>query len=176
MKRIGDDQFAVEFNLNPPTGDREIDDRLYGRMCFIVGGVPIGNAEDDVSLNIGAVEMARLGANRGRRSNPTLMQKSAEDLFRTVFCALTEDKGQTDAQVAEDWATYSPFLGIARFEPFDDWDAFLVEDADHARYIWRHRSESASQVHEQALRPGQFDDVVEAFVNEVRRIAPGIVK
>lgn len=176
MRRIGDDQFAIDFELNPPTGVREVDDRLYGRMCLIVGGIPIGNAEDDVSLSIGAVELVRLRANRGRRNNPTLMQKSAEDLFRTVFSALTEDKGQTDAQVAEDWATYSPFLGIARFEPFDEWDAFLVEDVDRARYIWRHSSESASQIHEQALRPGQFDDVVQAFLNEIRRLAPGVVK
>jgi len=57
MKQIGDDPFAIKFELNPPTGDRDMDALLLGRMCFIVGGVPIGSLEEEVSLNIAAVEL-----------------------------------------------------------------------------------------------------------------------
>jgi hypothetical protein len=177
MKRIGDDQFSVEFELDTTTGDPDVDEWLNGYMRFVVGGMPVGDGSRNVSLNAGTVAIAELLANRGRRAHPKLIQQSAESLFRRAFSALAEDTGQSDAQVAQEWATYSRLYGIARgYEVFDDYDAFLVEDAERARYIWRHASEPMSQVHEQILRPGQFDDVLEAFLGEMRRLAPGIVK
>lgn len=175
-KQIGDELFAIEFELNPFSGDCAFDEWLWGRMRFIVSGVPIGDIEHVVSVDSGTVEIARLLANRARRSNPELIQMPTEDLFRKVYSALTEDKGQSDTQVAEDWATYSPLLAVPRFESFDNWDAFLVEDTNRARYVWRDRSELTPKVYEKALRPGQFDDTLEAFLDEMRRLAPDIIK
>jgi hypothetical protein len=177
MRRVGDEQFAVEYELDPPAGDASVDRWLNGRMCFVVGGVAIGDARRTISLNAATVAAKELLANRGRRSAPELMQEPAKSIFRIVFGALSEDTGQSDEQVASDWKKYSHLYGLARgLEVFDDWDAFLVEDAVQARYIWRHASKPESPVNEQVLRPGQFDDVLEAFIGEMRLAASDIVK
>src|SRR3712207_5529152 len=102
-KRIGDNDFSVAFELNPTGADSEVDGWLWGRICFIVGGAEIGDFNSIVTLNTEAVELARLLMNRGHRQDPELMRKPTVELFYTIFRALTEDRGQSDAQVAEDW-------------------------------------------------------------------------
>jgi hypothetical protein len=177
MNYIGTDDFAVEFDLDPRTDNPEMDSWLYGHLRFVVGGRPVGDGARSVSLNDGTVGIAGLIANRGRRSNPQLLKQSTDAIFHTLFGALYKDTGQSDEQVNRDWAMYAVLLGIPKgFESFDGWQAFLVEDSSQARYVWRQMSDASSPIHEQALRPGQFDEVLETFMKEMRRLAPNVVK
>jgi hypothetical protein len=172
MKTIGNERFAVEFDLEPRTGDPEADSWLFGHMRFVVGGRAIGNDEDLVSLRAASAALSELVANRGRRDRSALMRRSAEAIFKIAYEALYVDNGQTDEQLAMDWDDYSPLLGVAKgFEAFDGWQAFLVEDELVGRYVWRDmRAPTMSQVEEQILKRGEMDDVLEAFLAEMKSL------
>ena len=172
MKTIGNERFAVKFDLTPRTGDPDEDSWLFGRMSFVLGGQIIGNAADTVSLRAASAALSELVANRGRRCRSALMEQSAESIFNIAYEALYVDKGQTDEQVAMDWDNYSPLLGIAKgFEAFDGWQAFLVEDELVGRYVWRDMRVPTFQVQEQAMKRGGMDDVLEDFLGEMKSLA-----
>ena len=168
ITRIGDSCFAIEYSLGPRSGNVSIDHWMEGNVRFVAGGLPLGDFETETSLNAAWAASKELVANRGRRFVNRLMTQSPIRAFHEIFSALSIDSGQSHEQVAADWDKYSPLFGLWRgLDVFNRWDAFLIEDGRSARFLWR-SIESPTAVHEHGLVPGQFDDILEGFIDAMK--------
>jgi hypothetical protein len=143
---------------------------LYGHICFWAGGKRLGDFDDTVTLGVAIAEGNHILSHRGTRCDPELMSKSAQESFRIMDNALYEDDERTLEEIEADGAKYWRFAVHALTEAFDRWKVYLVEDELRARLIWRQLHDDDCTVHEAILLPGEFDDILEAVVQELQRM------
>ena len=97
------------------------------------------------------------------------MLRNAADIFETINRALYIDDGRSDEQVKLDWQKYSVFIATPRaLDVFDGVKAFLIEDGNRGRFIWKETEDSDGDVREAKLREGEFDDALETFLQEIQ--------
>jgi hypothetical protein len=100
---------------------------------------------------------------KGKRSNPALMTKSARAVFRIVHGALYG--AHENLSYRQLVALTQPFdcLSVLHkgFDVFDGWDAYLIEDGTVGRLIWRGPDR---RIREVRIDAGEFDHMLDEFL------------
>lgn len=150
MPVFGDKEcIAVEFELNEEYGGTW----LFGKFCYWICGVQIGDYDLGTSLNISFSGLARIVKDNGKREAACLFDLSTRDLFVRLQAGLLE----TDAAIAEiamreQWARFS-LTPVA--DVFDRWRVYLVERGEEARLIVE--QPSSNELLEFRVPAGSFD-------------------
>lgn len=165
---IGDSgRFAIEFCV-----EHDETSWLFGKFAYLIGGARLGNYDNGASLNVAFASLKHLADFSGQRFAPELIHAPAAEVFGTIDRALYT--GDDDALENLDfaWEKYKVYHAAPPgFDVFDYWKCYLIEDETIGRLIWARiglaRGE-CGEVHEQRLRSGEFDSVVESFLKHMR--------
>jgi hypothetical protein len=158
------ERFAVEYELQPLDNPEQMH-WLPGRICFWIEGKKIGNYEEGAQLTVALATFSQLLRHQGNVRNERLLELPLVDAYQEIYSALYVDVGQPEEQVDQAWDEYSRFLAIPTgFDVFDRWMAFLVEDSERGRFMWRGPDD---RVHEAWLVAGEFFSVLGAFLEHL---------
>jgi hypothetical protein len=165
---VGDkERFGIEFELDAAKLiDPKLAEWMFGRIRWWCGGEEVGRYDADTTIRDVSIEAKRFLTNKGMRRDNGLMNLSSKEVVSTIVAALYEDHGQSDEQVRADDERYRRFVIKPLISVFDPWDIFLIEGDKNARLMWRRVNEN--EVHECQLAPGEFDAVLNRFLDALR--------
>jgi hypothetical protein len=155
-------RLADEFDLRS-TEQNDISTWIYGTMCLWAGGHRIGRHDELCAMTVAMAGFPSILRNKGKRSNPALMTKSARAVFRIVHRALYG--AHENLSYRQLVALTQPFdcLSVLHkgFDVFDGWDAYLIEDGTVGRLIWRGPDR---RIREVRIDAGEFDHMLDEFL------------
>lgn len=167
---IGDrERFAIEFDADADSfADQEEAEWMFGNIRWWCGGKIVGNYEQYTSLRDVSIDARNVLERRRSRPTDELMAESKEAVVRIVSEAIFIDHGQTDEELERDEARFRHLIVDPGVSAFDPWVVFLIANDSVARLIWRQHEDST--VYEQYLKPGEFESVLEEFLQELSRV------
>lgn len=165
MPVIGDpSRFAIEYELDENHGGVW----MYGSFCYWCGGRRVGDYELGASLRDVLFQLEQLVKYYERlRANPRFVSMSASAVFHTLHTAFYGEIDDDAFELAakEQWRRHKI---IPNVDIFDDWKGYLVEDERAARLLLARAP--YDEVTELALKPGEFDSVVDAALVALGKI------
>jgi hypothetical protein len=153
-------EFQVDFEWLEPAGAApEL------RYWYCVSEQILGAREASCTVETAASGVQALLRHEGARRDAALMKRPVQALYDELSVGLMVD---FDAafEPAKDWQRYLRFRAMPADAGFSGWSAFVVEDDEHARFIWRApgRGAKPSEVY---LSLGAFDAALRAFQAEL---------
>lgn len=153
--KLGDKKsFAVEFDLDESYGGAW----LFGKFCYWIDGVQVGDYELGTSLRDVLFGMKRIVGDCGDRDGEILCELPPQEVFSVLDGSLYEsDEGETHSEIH---LPHTP----ARFEikinvdVFDEWKVYLIDCGDQAKIFFK--STDAADIKAVTLAPGLFDNVI----------------
>lgn len=151
------ERVAVQFDVDK----MERNEWLFGKFCYWICGVQVGNYERGVSLSVALSGFTRVVKDNGKRQAGELFDLAAPDVFERLERGLT---GADDRLAAiadeEQWARYD-LTNVA--DGFDGWTVYLLERGGIARFIIRRPG--SNELQDFCLVEGDFDGPsLEAFL------------
>ena len=148
MKVFGDySTFAICYELDSNYGGAW----LFGKFCYWIGGLQVGDYELGTSLRDVLMFLERVFKDNGCRENQELFELSALEfhnrLFNTLYTGYTgKDTGYEDMAMQECWACLEIDIPV---DIFDGWKIFMVEHNQKSRVVYKRVSddESLSQLY-----------------------------
>jgi len=156
MTIVGDSTvFATRYALDADHGGSS----LFGKLCFVLNEVDVGDYELGTSLRTMAMLLVPIVKDAGNRRDDWLYGLSAQELFDTLHGALFGEDSRYDERATDEcWARFDI---LPQIDVFDAWQAFLVEGDDSARLVYKAPSDPGT-VQESRFAPVVFDTVVRA--------------
>ncbi len=155
-----------EFGIECILDRRESDPPKYvfGHIAMWAGGDRIGNFSITVMLGIPVQAFYSSLKYCGKRKDVALMAMSATQVVEFLDSALYGDNSYSLSELSELEEKYRRFfIGLDFSEAFDGEMAFLLEDDEGERFIWRdYTTKSAKEVR---LKPGTYKKVVESYIS-----------
>ncbi|WP_050466225.1 Imm42 family immunity protein [Herbaspirillum chlorophenolicum] len=148
------DRFSIEIVLDRVSGG----DWLFGKICYWVNGVEVGNFDEGTSLRDVLFMMTTIVADGSHRICPKLLEFSNEKTF-SLICNALDDEDETIYQYLPEDFQPARFDIRIPVDVFDDWKIFLVEGEFDAKLICR-RLGAGDIEPVVMLRQGEFDDVL----------------
>lgn len=150
------ERVAVQFDVDKI----ENNDLLFGKFCYWVCGVQLGNYDSGVSLSVALSGLTRVVKDNGKRHAGALFDLEVRDLFERLEGGLTGANDRLAAIADEQqWARYD-LTNVA--DGFDGWAVYLLERDGIARFVIR--PPSSDELQEFRLAEGDFDrPSLEAF-------------
>lgn len=160
MKFGNPSEFAIEFKLNESYGG----DWLYGKFCFWIKGMAIGNYDLGASLRDILFLMKTILRDNGNRFHQGLYCLETIDLFKRLDDALFGHGSSQYDEVANEecWARFNITLPV---DIFDKCKIFLVENKENARIIYKCPDVEDENISEIFLTQGLFDQIIEEAYN-----------
>ena len=150
--------FAIQFDVNP-----ELDNWLFGHLCFIVNQIEIGNYSDETSLSTALGALRDLLWFEGIRNEPELFGLDKTELFWKIDNALYGDTDLSIEKCYENWEIFGKFEVLKGTEIFDNWKGYLIEHNEKGRLIIK--NEQQKEVNEYFIKAGELDSVIKELVN-----------
>jgi hypothetical protein len=150
------DSFAVEAELNQDYGGAS----LFGKVCYWIGGLQIGNYDEGATLSDLVHDMIWLVHDCGKRDGGILCTMTTEAAFSTI------DKLLYESDECDSGVKSTPLDTPARFEitthldVFSDWKLYLFECGETAIVLLR--KDGAHQVKVVTIPVGAFDHAIKA--------------
>jgi hypothetical protein len=162
-------RFAVEFELDTNHGG----EWLFGRFCYWVSGVRVGNYDDGTSLRDVLFQLPTVLRDRGKRAHDVLYELSADGLYARLHGALFGPGVGEYEKVAleEQWARFNVKVPV---DILDRCSVFVVERPPAARVLFS--TDLDGPVREAMLRAGEVDDVLLRAYSELDRLHEREVK
>ncbi len=153
-KIIGDPKrFAAIVELSSNSGGVW----LYGKCCFRIVGVDLGDYELGASLRDVLMSLEVGARDWNRRQSCRFSEMSSREAFDELQSVLGKFVDESENQIAweEEWVR---FKFLPEDSVFDEWEAYVVENEGLERVIFSKRP--FLEVHEAILRAGECDEVL----------------
>lgn len=170
------ESFAVQFELDKEFGGVW----LFGKFCYWVAGVMVGDYELGTSLRDVLFQMRWAVADCGNRAGGVLCDVTPEKAFLMLDGLLYEPNEFAATAEATSIETPARFAVSIPVEVFDRWKIYLIECNEVATMIFRDAKNSV--IRSVALEKGTFDRVInETFdcldrLYEQNRGTPGLAQ
>jgi hypothetical protein len=165
LRRIGHrDSFAVEFALNENHGGKW----LFGKFCYWIGGVQVGNYDSGTSLQDVFLQMRYVVADCAKRNGGPLCTLEPAEVFSKLDASLY---GVSDYQVEEEFQSIeSPawFNITIPVDVFDGWKVYLIECDRNALFLFKRLEENRVQTFSVAI--GVFDRVIREIYESLEQL------
>jgi hypothetical protein len=145
-------EFAIEFELNDEYGGVW----LFGKFCYWIKGMRIGDYELGTSLRDVLFQMKNIMRDKGDRSNKELYALDFQELFNRLNGAFYDYDISLfyKKSIEETWARFNVTIPV---DIFDGWKVYLIEGFKKSRIIFK--TADSEDIIEETLEPGSFDDV-----------------
>ncbi|MGL6337913.1 MAG: Imm42 family immunity protein [Waterburya sp.] len=144
-------EFAVCYELDQDYGGLW----LFGKFCYWIGGVKVGDYELGTSLRDVLTVLRSVVRDNNNREHQSLFDLSAEELYQRLNSAMYEDNSEYERIAQEEcWARFQIDIPV---DIFDNWKVFLVERSSKARIVY---SYSEGNVVEVQFPSGVFDQAI----------------
>ncbi len=134
-------------------------------FAFRVGDEALGDANIDLGVRAVLDALAPILRHEGDRRDEALFPMSLEVLLRRleVGVSIYADPG---FDAGRDWKRFLRFLVLPpQLSTFRGWSAYLIEDEERARLLWR--SPERADAREATLRLGELEAALRAFCAEL---------
>ena len=165
LRTIGDrESFAVQFEL-----DEEYEGPwLFGKFCYWIGGIRVGDYELGTSLRDVYFGMKWLPHDCGNRGGGILCNLTPEESFSALDGALYRDEVSPDTGHCELPDSPARFNVSIPVDVFDKWKIYLIECECVARMLFRNTEDGVIRVTN--LSQGVFDSVIKEVHAYVERL------
>lgn len=143
--------FAVEFELDKNYGG----EWLYGKFCYWIGGLRVGDFEMGTSLRDVLLQMKHMVSDCGNRDGGTLCSLSPAEAFSVIDPLLYGESSNNALGSPDTPARFDISIPV---DVFDSWKIYLFECKDSAEIVFRKNSEA--KVRSYSLRHGEFDQII----------------
>lgn len=154
-------EFALECVVNPTDNDSQ--EYSFGHIALWAGESIIGDFSLTVILDVPYSYFKQSLTECGQRKDPILMKMTAVESWNFLDSALYGDNSEfhwSSEQLEEKYRKFCICPGFS--EAFDGETAFLIEDEQEERFIWKDfMSES---IHEVRLKSETYKHTIESFV------------
>lgn len=158
--KFGDKQsFAVELELDKDYGGAW----LFGKICYWINGVQVGDYELGTSLRDVLSGMMWIVNDCGNRQGGALCGLSSQDVFYVLDEALYGSEASGTANDLETAETPARFEIKIRLDVFNGWKVFLIECGDRATILFKSADDEDVKVC--ALPSGAFDEIIKEVYN-----------
>ena len=143
-RRIGSREvLSIEFSIEPQL-DKPVNE-WWGHIRFWAGGRCIGNPDEIEMVSIGLGALEAVGKQTGSRASPLLMRLPPDAAIDRVMQAIYgEEEAETERVSFDDMTKFEVFPGASPF--FDNWEAILLEEGDHEKFLYRHVRQPAQEM------------------------------
>jgi len=152
--------FAVEYELDSNHGG----EWMFGKICYWINNVQIGDYELGTSLRDVLVAMAFLVSDCGNREGLNLCKLSSEEVFSQLNEAIFGNNENIN-DLPDIPARFN--IGI-QVDVFDNWKIFLVDCDCESVFIFKDLTEE--NVHHSKIPIGEFDGVIKEFYSKLEAI------
>jgi hypothetical protein len=158
--------FAVSYELNQDYGDSW----LFGKFCYWIGGMMVGDYEMGTSLRDMIMVLASIVRDNENREDYYLSKLTTEELYNrlnnSLFGNETENSKYNDIAQDECWSRFDicPAIDI-----FDCWSIYLVDSPPESKIVYSYLEEKGNIV-EVNLEAGFFDRVIKEAYNRLLNI------
>lgn len=157
--------FAVEYELDRDHGG----EWLFGKICYWINNVQVGDYELGTSLRDVLVAMAFLVPDCGNREGLNLCKLPYEEIFSLLNESIYGDCENPSAQLLDTPARFEIKIPV---DVFDQWKIFLIDCRSYS--IFLHKKIGDENVSFVRLLQGEFDDVIRKLYNDLESIYEGV--
>jgi hypothetical protein len=155
-------EFRIELELLEP-GDAAVE---VVRYWYSLGGTVIGARDAACSFEVALSGTEALLRWEGARHDVALAGKPLDALYTELYLGLLVDF-DAGVETGKHWQRYARFQALPiGTSSFHGWNAFLVENDEHARFIWV-PPDRAAKVCEVYLPLGAFEVAQRSFRREL---------
>jgi hypothetical protein len=148
------ESFAVQFELD----EEHQGAWLFGKFCYWIGGIRVGNYELGTSLRDVYIGMKWLPHDCGNRRGGILCSLTPEEAFTALDGALYANEVCTDTQYPELPDAPARFDISVAIDVFNQWKIYLIECDGVARILMRNTEDGVVRM--TTLPQGVFDGVI----------------
>lgn len=156
--------FAIEFELDDNYGGSW----LFGKFCYWVRGVQIGNFALGTSLRDVLFQMKYVVGDCGNRNDINLCAHKPQELFDYLNTILYGDVDTVPPASIPSIEAPARFDIKMQVDVFDHLKIFLIDCSNSSRLLLTNSTDS--QVQEFFLPIGEFDNVVKNVYAELNRL------
>ena len=146
--------FAVVFELD----ENHSGAWLYGKFCYWINGVQVGDYELGTSLRDVLLQMKWIVHDCGKRDGGILCALDAQEVFSRLDARLYGENEPVAPDQSQLPHTPARFEITIPVDVFDQWKAFLIECGNDARILFK--SIDAAVVKVATIPIGIFDDAI----------------
>lgn len=160
MKIIGDrKRFAFAYSLDAQSGA----EWMFGRCCYLVAGIEVGDFSLGVSLRDVYIQMTSIVKDNGNRFDSRLCGFDESKVFELLQYELYEASNDEITGIGSVIATPARFDVRIPVDVFDYCSMFLVDCEEQSKLIYSVDDKEVSVV---SLQIGEFDDVMTTVFND----------
>lgn len=158
--------FAVEYELDSNHGG----EWMFGKICYWINNVQVGDYELGTSLRDVLVAMAFLVPDCGNRDGVILCGLSPTEIFYKLTGAIYGNSENTSAQLPDIPARFD--IGM-QVDVFDQWKIFLVDCNESSIVVYKKLDDV--NVHFAYIPKGIFDQCINKLYTSLESIYDGIL-
>ncbi|NOT11155.1 MAG: hypothetical protein HOP23_04885 [Methylococcaceae bacterium] len=157
--------FAVEYELDSNHGE----EWMFGKICYWINNIQVGDYELGTSLRDVLVAMAFLVPDCGNREGLNLCKLSYEEVFSLLNESIYGGCENTAAHLLDTPARFEAKIPV---DVFDQWKIFLIDCNSFSIFLYKRVEDK--NVRFVRLLQGEFDDVIRKLYNDLESIYAGV--
>jgi hypothetical protein len=161
--------FGVEFELSENHGGAW----LYGKFCYWINGVQVGDYELGTSLRDILFQMKWIVHDCGNRGGGILCNLRPDKAFSLLDGLLYENSERRTNHETQSLDTPARFEITIPVDIFNQWKAYLIECDNNATIVYKNIDEIDAQV--ATIPIGFFDRVIKEAYDNLNRLYDSMV-